>query len=146
MRHRTFERPQLNSIAERINKTLLETARSMITQAKLSKRFWVEPLVRAYYLVNRSTHVALNFKSPQEVWHNLPIDYFNLKLFGCPAYIHVSKGKRKAGAKKCIFMGCCLGVKGNRIWCGKSKKIITSRDVVFDEHALNTSTVKGSLT
>ena len=90
--------------------------------------------------------MALNFKSPQEVWYNSPIDYSNLRVFGCPAYIHVSEGKLEPRARKCIFMGYGLGVKGYRVWCEKTKKIITSRDVVFDENALVTSTVKSTLT
>ena len=64
VRHRTcVGRPQQNGVAERMNKTLLERARSMIAQAKLSKRFWAEAVSTACYLVNRSPHTALNFKS-----------------------------------------------------------------------------------
>ena len=79
MRHRIcVGRPQQNSVAERINKTLLERARSMTAQAKLSKRFWAEAFSTACYLVNRFRHTALNFKFPQEVWYNSPVDYSNL--------------------------------------------------------------------
>ena len=86
VRHRTcVGRPQQNGVAERMNKTLLERARSMIAQAKLSKRFWAEAVSTACYLVNRSPHTALNFKSPQEVRYNSPVDYSNLRVFGCPA-------------------------------------------------------------
>ena len=72
-------RPQQNDVGERMNKTLLERVRSMITQAKLSKRFWAEAVSTACYLVNHSPHTALNFKSLQVVWYNSPVDYSNLK-------------------------------------------------------------------
>ena len=39
-------------------------------------------------------------------------------------------------------MGYGLDVKGYKVWCEKSRKIITSRDVVFDENALVTPTVE----
>ena len=134
-------RPQQNSVAERMNKALLKRARHM---NKLSKRFWAE--TTTCYLVNRSPHAALNFKSPQEVWYNLPIDYSNLRVLDCPTYIHMSEEKLERKVRKCIFMGYDLGVKGYRVWCEKSKKIITFKDVVFDEHALITPIVKVSFT
>ena len=147
MRHRTcVGRPQQNGVAKRMNKTLLERASSMIAQAKLSKRFWAEAVSTACYLVNRSPLIALNFKAPQEVWYNSPVDYSYLRVFGCPAYIHVSEGKLEPRARKCIFMGYGLGVKGYRVLCEKSRKNITSRDVVFDENALVTPTVENTLT
>ncbi|KAE8692180.1 putative ROP-interactive CRIB motif-containing protein 6 [Hibiscus syriacus] len=39
-------------------------------------------------------------------------------------------------AKKALFMGITHGVKGFRLWCLDTKKIICSRDVTFDESAL----------
>ena len=36
-------------------------------------------------------------------------------------------------AKKSIFLGFGLGVKGYRLWCTKTKKIIHSRDVTFNK-------------
>ena len=33
-------------------------------------------------------------------------------------------------------MGVILGVKGYRLWCLSSKKIISNRDVTFDESAM----------
>lgn len=59
-------------------------------------------------------------------------------MFGCPAYIHVNDDKLEPRARKCVFVGYRLGVKGYRVWCEKSKKVITSRDVVFDESCMIT--------
>ena len=85
--------------------------------------------------VNRSPHSAFNFKSPQEVWFGTPCDYSNLKFFGCPAYIHVKEDKLEPRARKCVFVGY---VKGYRVWCEKSRRVIASRDVVFDESCMIT--------
>ena len=35
-----------------------------------------------------------------------------------------------------------MGVKGYRVWCNESKRIITSRDVVFDENSMLVSSVE----
>ena len=58
----------------------------------------------------------------------------------------MSKENFEPRARKCIFMGYGLDVKGYKVWCEKSKKIITSRDVVFYENTLVTPTVENTLT
>nr|GEU36957.1 retrovirus-related Pol polyprotein from transposon TNT 1-94 [Tanacetum cinerariifolium] len=62
------------------------------------------------------------------------VDYSNLRVFGCPVYVHVNEGKLVPRAVKCIFLGYGFGVKGYRVWCPKPKycKIIHSRDVTFN--------------
>ncbi|RVW79759.1 Retrovirus-related Pol polyprotein from transposon TNT 1-94 [Vitis vinifera] len=104
----------------------------------LSKKFWAEAVNTAAYLVNRSPSTAIDFKTPQEVWSGKPSNYFGLKIFGCPAYAHVSGGKLEPRAMKCIFLGYATGVKGYRLWCTEDRtpKFIISRDVTFDESAM----------
>ena len=48
---------------------------------------------------------SLGFKTPVEVWSDQPGDYSILKVFGCPAYYHLSEGKLELRAKKGIFVG-----------------------------------------
>ena len=57
-------------------------------------------------------------------------------MFGCPAYVHESKGKLDPRSRKCIFLGYTKGVKGYRLWCPTTQKIVTSRHVTFDEKAM----------
>ena len=57
-------------------------------------------------------------------------------MFGSTAYYHVKESKLDPRAKKALFMGFTLGVKGYRLWSLYSKKIISSRDVTFDESAM----------
>ena len=42
--------PQQNGVAERMNRTLVEAVRSMLSDAKLPKKFWAEALSTALYL------------------------------------------------------------------------------------------------
>ncbi len=46
--------PQQNKIAERMNRTLMESARSMMYRAHLPKKFWAEAIATAAYLKNCS--------------------------------------------------------------------------------------------
>lgn len=140
-RHKTIPRnPQQNGVAERMNRTLLERARCMLSNAGLWHRrdLWAEATSTACYLVNRSPHSALDFKVPEEIWSGNPVDYSNLRIFGCPAYAHVNDGKLAPRAVECIFLGYASESKGYRLWCSdpKSQKLILSRDVTFNEDAL----------
>ena len=71
-----------------------------------------------------------------EVWNGSPVNYTNLKIFGCPAYARVDNGKLEPKALKCKFLGYGDGVKGFRLWCPETKKTLTSRDVTFDESSM----------
>ena len=56
--------PQQNGVAERMNKTLMERARNMLSGVELGHEFWVEAVDTACYLVNRSPSSALEDKTP----------------------------------------------------------------------------------
>ena len=81
----------------------------------------------ASHLINRLPLAALNGKTPLEVWSRKPAnDYDTLRV-----YYHVKESKLDPRAKKALFMGVTSGVKGYRLWCLSSKKIISSRDVTL---------------
>ncbi|GKV50375.1 hypothetical protein SLEP1_g57082 [Rubroshorea leprosula] len=129
--------PQQNGVAERMNRTLLERARCILSNAGLSKDFWAEAVNHASYLVNRSPSTAIGLKTPEELWSGSPADYSQLRIFGCPVYAHVRDGKLEPRAVKCIFLGYASGVKGYRLWCvQKSPRFLMSRDVTFDESGM----------
>ena len=137
-RHFTVrDTPQQNGVAERMNRTLLEKVRCMLSNAGLGKQFWAEAVMYASHLINRLPSATLNGKTPLEVWSGKPVnDYDTLHVFGSTAYYHVKESKLDPRAKKALFMGVTSGVKGYRLWCLSLKKIISSRDVTFDETAM----------
>ena len=137
-RHFTVRRtPQQNGVSERMNKTLVEKVRCMLSNAGLGKNFWAEAVTYAQHLVNRLPSSAINGKTPLEVWSGKPAtDYDTLHIFGSTAYYHVVESKLDPRAKKALFMGFNPGVKGYRLWCLEAKKTIISRDVTFDESAM----------
>ena len=88
------------------------------------------------YLINHSPSVAIEEKNPQEVWSGSPITYSDLKIFGCPAYAYVNNGKLELRSMKCIFLSYKSGVKGCKLWCSETKKLVISRDVIFYETSM----------
>ena len=85
--------PQQNRVAERMNKMLMERARSMLSGARLGEEFWVEAVETTCYLVNISPSSVLEDKTPQEVWTGTKPSLSHLRVFGCDAYVHVPKEK-----------------------------------------------------
>ncbi|KAG8486717.1 hypothetical protein CXB51_020156 [Gossypium anomalum] len=116
--------------------TIMEKVRCMLSNANLPKSFWAEAASTACFLINRSPSVAIEKKTPQEVWSGNPANYSDLKIFGCPAYAHVNNGKLEPRSIKCVFLGYKAGVKGYKLWCPENRKVVISRDVVFDETAM----------
>uniref|UniRef100_A0A2N9H6T1 Integrase catalytic domain-containing protein n=1 Tax=Fagus sylvatica TaxID=28930 RepID=A0A2N9H6T1_FAGSY len=139
-RHFTVRKtPQQNGVAERLNRTITETARCLRMNAELPKIFWKEAVDMACYIINRSSRVALDGKVAEEVWTGQEVDYSFMRIFGCPAYVHISgedRSKLDPKSKKCIFLGFKKGVKGYKLWDPVAQKVVISRDVVFDEKSM----------
>ncbi|KAG8495946.1 hypothetical protein CXB51_009450 [Gossypium anomalum] len=137
IRHLTVRHtPQQNGVAERMNRTIMEKVRCMLSNANLPKSFWAEATSTACFLINRSPSVAIEKKTPQEVWSGNPANYSDLKSFGCPAYAHIDNGKLEPRSIKFVFLGYKAGVKGYKLWCPENRKVVISRDVIFDETAM----------
>ena len=129
--------PQQNGVAERMNRTIQEAARSMMHNAGLEYGFWGEAVETAVILRNRSPTVAVENMTPYENFMGKKPDVSNLKVFGCNAYMHIAKETRKKWdpkSKKCIFIGYSLYSKAYRLWDPKARKVHLSRDVLFEEN------------
>lgn len=133
--------PEQNGVAERMNRTLQESARSMLTHAGLSNGYWAEAVMTAAYLRNRVTTSALQEdKTPFEMWYERKPDISHLRVFGCVAYTHVPDSERKKldkKAKELRFVGYCKTSKGYRLYDESTRKLVKSRDVVFNESEFN---------
>ena len=108
----------------------------MLSGVGLGQEFWVEVVSTTCYLVNRSPSLALDDKTPHEAWSGKKNSLQHLRVFGCDAYVHVSKENRSKldnKAEKCIFIGYKDGVKGYKLWNPETKKTIYNQDVVFRE-------------
>ena len=60
--------PEQNGVAERLNRTLLESTRSMLADSRLPQKFWAEALSTAVYLRNRSSTSTVPRMTPLEAW------------------------------------------------------------------------------
>ncbi len=128
--------PAQNGVAERMNRTIMESTRSMLSHAHMPKEFWAEAVNTSVYVRNRSPTTALNCITPYECLLKKKHDVSNLRVFGCITYVHVPDNQRKKlgeKSRKSIFVGYPEGVKGFKLYDPVSRKFIRSRDVKFLE-------------
>jgi hypothetical protein len=110
-RHKTVPgTPKQNGVAERMNRTILERVRCMLSNAGLCDKhgLWAEAANAACYLINLSPNSVIDFKILEEVWTVKPVDYSNLRIFGCPAYAHVNNGKLVPRAQNALLLAMVL--------------------------------------
>lgn len=80
--------PEQNGVSERLNRTLVTTARTMLADANLPACFWAEAIKTACYLRNR-TPIGPNAKTPEEVYSGKKPGIGHLRAWGCVAYAHL---------------------------------------------------------
>ena len=108
----------------------------MLNDANLSHDYWVEVVDTTCYVVNRLLTTTLVDETPYEAWAGKRPSLTHLKVFGCDAFVHIPKERRKklySKSEKCIFVGYKDGVKGYKIWNPATRIIVYSRDVIFKE-------------
>ena len=88
-----------NFVAERMNRTLVETVRSMLGDANLPQWFWAEASSTAVYLRNRSPTKAVKGMTPFEACMVEKPKVDHLRVFGCAAHAHVPKEARLEKSK-----------------------------------------------
>ncbi|GKC17859.1 putative ribonuclease H-like domain-containing protein [Tanacetum coccineum] len=79
--------PQQNGVAERKNKTLIEVARTMLTDSKLPTTFWAEVVNTACYVQNRVLVIKPHNKTPYELFLGRKPALSFMRPFGCPVTI-----------------------------------------------------------
>jgi hypothetical protein len=122
-----------------MNRSIAERARCLRLNAGLVKIFWAGAVSMACYLINRS----LDGKVAEEVWTGNEVDYSSLRVFGCPAYVHIPSEERlklDSKSRQCVFLEYGKGVKGYKFWDPMANKAVISRDMVFDKNSMLKST------
>ncbi|GAA0152202.1 hypothetical protein LIER_10741 [Lithospermum erythrorhizon] len=60
--------PQHNGVAERMNRTIVEKIRCMLSHVNLPRYFWEKALVTAVQIINLSPSITLNGEVPEKMW------------------------------------------------------------------------------
>ncbi|KZV06587.1 hypothetical protein F511_45933 [Dorcoceras hygrometricum] len=110
--------------------------RAVLNERCVPKIFWPEAVRWCVHVQNRSPTSAIENITPEEAWSNVrpTVDYF--RVFGCVAHAHIpdeQRTKLEDKSKICVFLEISDESKAYRLFDPFSKKIIISRDVVFEE-------------
>nr|GEW28388.1 retrovirus-related Pol polyprotein from transposon TNT 1-94 [Tanacetum cinerariifolium] len=125
-----------NGVVEKWNRTLVEAARTMLIFSKASMFLWAEAVATACYTQNRSLIHTRHHKTPYELVHNKKSDLTFFRVFGALCYpINDIEdlGKLQPTADIGIFVGYAPSRKGYRIYNKRTRRIMETIHVQFDE-------------
>ncbi|GJU12072.1 retrovirus-related pol polyprotein from transposon TNT 1-94 [Tanacetum coccineum] len=128
--------PQQNDVVERQNRTLVEAARTMLIFSKAPMFLWAEAVATACYTQNRSLIHTLHNKTPYELVHDKKPDLTFFLVFGAlcyPTNDSEDLGKLQPTADIGIFVGYAPSRKGYRIYNKRTRRIMETIHVQFDE-------------
>jgi hypothetical protein len=130
-----IETPQQNGVVERKNRTVMEMARTMLNESKLSNILWPQ-VHTVVHILNRILLRNNHFKTPYQLWKGRPASVKHFRMFGSKCYIkRVDKhlGKLESRTDEGILVGYSCSRKSYKCYNFRLKKIVESIDVKFDE-------------
>nr|GFC24082.1 retrovirus-related Pol polyprotein from transposon TNT 1-94 [Tanacetum cinerariifolium] len=123
-------------VVERRNRTLVEAARTMLSAAKVPLFFWAEAIAIACFTQNRSLVIPRHEKTPYHIINDRKPSVKFFHIFGSVCYI-VRDGenldKMKEKGDECIFVGYSNQSRAYRVFNKKTRVIMESIHVNFDE-------------
>ena len=141
--------PQQNGVAERKNRHLIETARTLLLHSYVPFRFWGDSVLTACYLINSMPSSILHNQIPHSLlFSNQPLYFLSPRVFGCTCFVHIltpGQDKLSAKAMKCLFLGYSRLQKGYRCYSLETHRYFISADVTFFEDSPFFSTTSESL-
>jgi hypothetical protein len=118
--------------------TLVTIAQAMIRQAALHKSYWALAMAAAVHISNR-VHNSGAGGVPFTLATGKRPDLRCMRVFGCPAYVHVDKSQRRkhdGHAWKGVFVSYASESPAWLVYNHATRRVVSSRNVVFDEAAV----------
>ena len=128
--------PEQNGKAERLNRSINEKVRTILTDAHLPMEMWAEAAVYVNFTRNVTSYAGKS-KTPLELFTGKKPDVSGLRVFGCRAFARIPKdlrNKLEPTSEEGTFVGYEPHTKGYRIFMPDGS-ITVCRDVIFDETA-----------
>nr|GEV42156.1 retrovirus-related Pol polyprotein from transposon TNT 1-94 [Tanacetum cinerariifolium] len=128
--------PQQNRVVERRNQMLVEAARTMLIFSHAPLFLWAEAIATAFYTQSCSIIYRRFNKTPYELINDRKLDISFLHVFGALCYPKNDREDiRKLGTKGDIgiFIGYSADFYAYRVYNRRTKKIVETMNVTFDE-------------
>ena len=136
-----------NGIAERAIRTVFDTARALLRQAELHKKFWPIALQHAVFLRNQAPTSALGGRTPAQVLAgDARVKLPRLYKFGCKVFVKVDESGRRAlddKARVGIYVGHNTLSNSHRVLLRNSTRwdVVDTIHCTIDESALASNTI-----
>ncbi|GJS76435.1 retrovirus-related pol polyprotein from transposon TNT 1-94 [Tanacetum coccineum] len=132
----TARTPEQKGVVKRRNQILVEAARTMLSIAKIPLFFWAEAIAIACFTQNLSLVIPCYEKTPYHIINGRKPTVKFFQTFGSLCYIirdgeNLNKMKEKGDA--CIFVGYFTQLKGYRVYNKRTRLIVETIHVNFDE-------------
>ena len=133
-----------NDIAKRQNRTIIEKLKVMLIDVDLIDNFWEKIFYTIIYFRNRFSVIKLRIREIDKIFYEIWIgDRFelnHLRIIECDAWHHISKkisSQKKFNDRivKCQLLRYAE-INQYKLWNSISKKMIVSKNVIFDESKL----------
>lgn len=129
--------PQYNGVAERNIQTVFRSARAMRVHAQVPIRLANYAVKYAEKIYNCMPTKGVNQeRTPHEAWTGEKPDVSKFRVFGCQCWTAVNRAhpaKLADRAREGVFLGFPDNQKGSLIYIPATKRIVVSKDVIFDE-------------
>ncbi|KAK1644032.1 hypothetical protein QYE76_061837 [Lolium multiflorum] len=128
--------PQQNGVVERKNQTIIEMARTMLSEFNSPHNFWGEAISTAVHYSNRLFLRPLHNKTPYELLTGNKPNVMYIRVFGCKCLVKNNKGKLgkfETRTIEGIFVGYAENSHAYRYYNRSTGTIEVSCDVVFLE-------------
>lgn len=129
--------PQLNGVAERYNRTLLDRLKPSLKHSSLHQEFWSHAPEYTVWTTNWSpTRTNEGFKTPYEVYHGELPSMHHAHIFGAKGqYLLPSADRDKLDNHTCdcYFLSVLPHGDGVKVLDAKTRKVVKTRDAQFDE-------------
>jgi hypothetical protein len=130
--------PQQIGIVEHQNQMVVGTARCLLKSKGLPRWLWGDAMATTIYLLNRSPMRSVESKTPLEAWYGKQSGVQHLRTFRCMIHMKDTTPNLKKlddQSRPMVFISYEPGSKEYHAYDQVSKKVIVSRDVMFDEQA-----------
>jgi transposase InsO family protein len=127
--------PEQNGVSERLNRSLITVARSMLQDTQLFTKFWAEAANTACYLRNR-TPIGPGDITPEEAYSSKKPYIRHLRVFGYIAYTYIPKERHQKldpNAKKIVLIGYISTARQYRLYDPVAHKVVLATAPIFDE-------------
>ena len=122
-----------NGVAERYNRTIVTSLRSMLNS--LTLKLWAEAVATAVYLRNRLPNRSIGNSTPYESLYKQKPSIHHVRPYGTKCFVHIPEEARKAGTKllpraiEGYLVGYTSSDKIYRIYIPSQHKISETRQI-----------------